>query len=589
MKSSFDNRGASVLLMVLIAMIMLVSLLITFLSLVSRQRGNALLVACRVKAEVAADAALAHVQLEILVDVKDPSREFTRYLDAPWRVNFNAITDPDGDPYTEDGIPTNLTFSDQSTSPIVNVPNGYFLHEMLGVKIETYYDQRSYSFWGLVEGDGEIKKPHLRWYNIEYLNDQLSPIQIDDGLPENAKADLRKSARYIVRYAAHVMDLNAVQGINHNLPDDTVQRGTPNYLRYQNYLRTYGRSIKSQLGMWFKCEETVQSVQRRSTNENFISLDPLDSEPANMRADGSYMPAQLDQKDHPAMANDLRLKVERVFRGDSVSWNFEYEGLNVADNTRMDLDVIGYSSGGKVLTMADQALRIWSGDTWGYFPKQLFTYSPFGDGMLDISLGGSDPVSTPWRVNIMTAAPLTIYRMVAGLSSHVRVGGKDYASVDLFGVGYPEAFPLSLDDGRDVPLVGEISNEKLDEFSKDNNVLKGAHLYGSARRPEKDVVLTSLAPWGDIDEAYQNAYFFDIYDAIDKTFHTVKQVWIDKRPLQTYEELELDGGALVRYRCKRYDLDPSYIIDPNKNDPELMLSLIIQEIYRILGEGYIDG
>ncbi|NRA38431.1 MAG: hypothetical protein HRU15_09845 [Planctomycetes bacterium] len=55
--------------------------------------------------------------------------------------------------------------------------------------------------------------------------------------------------------------------------------------------------------------------------------------------------------------------------------------------------------------------------------------------------------------------------------------------------------------------------------------------------------------------------------------------------MQTYEEIELDGGALVRYRNGS---NPSYIIDPNINDREIMLSLIIQEIYRILGEGYID-
>ncbi len=567
------GRSASTLLLVILLIVLMVSLAITFMSVVSRQRGSAIVIACQTKADVAVDAGYAHVVKEILEDSADSSKKFTRYLDARWRRAFMAVDDPDGNPFTDDGTACSQLEGGSSLDQFVNVPQTYSLEEMTGYNSG---DNTSHVLWGLT--DRSIVRPYMRWHNTEFLNDQLQLIEILPSLSEAEKADLRREGRYIVRYAASVMDLNAFQSINNNFPGSPVSPLSKDYVKFQNYLRTYGRSIKSQFAAVFDMQSNC--YQYRSDDSGLGSHDPLDREPLNILVDGEVARKSSTDSANYGLWKDNRLRIERAFRAEPLKWTEAVGALSVESNKGEYFDFMAQMQKGPSLSQAQLLLNF----NYGYYPGvDVHAYVPHADGLLDEELGGKDAVSTPWNVNLLTATSPTLRHMVLGMTSEIDFRTKYSSSTgipnaDLFGRAYPEAFPLSLEDGRDVPLVGNIYSNNSKAYAGNN------HLYGN-KKPVDPAVFTGGGDYIDTSPANVHSYWMDVMLALNHTFQTARDVWASGNALKVKSEWSEDNGNIVLYKN---GMNPSYI-DPALDEPSEMINAILMEFYRIMGEGVIQN
>ena len=120
---------------------------------------------------------------------------------------------------------------------------------------------------------------------------------------------------------AQVLDAHAMQSINHNFPimlqgGESINPGSgavndTHYVRYQNYLRAFGRSFKSQFASY-------GSVQYRSNDLHFMSVDPLDHETTNIFAGGQDIGTYYSGT--MSLDYDGRLRLERAFRGGDLQW-----------------------------------------------------------------------------------------------------------------------------------------------------------------------------------------------------------------------------------------------------------------------------
>ena len=129
--------------MVILMLALMISVAISFMGMVGRQRGSALNIAAQTKSDVALMQAQAHTIKTFLESVDNNTPNYTTSLNASWRTEFLAVTNPDGDPFTDDGVVKNpgatyslLGSTDISSDPLVNA--SYMLMDMIGLKLRQY-------------------------------------------------------------------------------------------------------------------------------------------------------------------------------------------------------------------------------------------------------------------------------------------------------------------------------------------------------------------------------------------------------------------------------------------------------------------
>ena len=613
-----QNQQASALIMVVSLLVLMISVAITFLELVGRQNNSTIGVAAQVKSEIAVQQAQAHLIKCFTDTATRPTRhtdgtevKYSSYSNQQWMREFGPVTDPDGNPFTDtvdfaDGSPLQgkvLPVGTESTgrpsttmvsnSPMVNTK--VRLYELMDLSMLQFNEQirRMSTTFGFPETLDRADTYYFsRWHNIEYLDADFKTITIDPSLSPADKADIRRTSRYVLRYTGQAIDLHGMHTINSNFPHelhgDDISRSagstdTAHYLRYQNYLRCYGRSLKSQWGI----------VNRKGTqHRRSDSYDPLDRETVSLSLAYSNGGVLDMSETKEAMYQDARIRMERAFRDGDLHWSKRY-GVGFAP--------LSPGHKGKVYTWS-HLRSVHIGDSSGLmWDTANYMFTPFGDGMLDADLSetvaSASEVSTPWRINLLSAPKGTLRAMIYGLSSHLNfksgnavAGSLDKEArihaglwaghkihvrpTDLFGIGYPEPFPLSYDSGRNVPIIGD--EEKL--LGTDGALYIGPggmknrseYRRSGSEHPAPSCRLSYLA---DIGQA--------LYTAID----CARTLWDDEKALRVDKEFDstLAPWGLHMYRG---DANNSLItpVDSSTTADE-MLSQVIRETYRILGEG----
>ena len=553
------HEEAAALIIVVMTLVLMVTLAVGFMNIIGRQRGLSTGVALQTHADIALLQAQAHAihtfvaSLEETTNKSDQVVEYTNSLNAPWRRAFDAVIDTDGDFLTEhDRIsvqPTSKTTLEPSTTLTS-------AHPMINTKI------------GLMDmiGQSAWERRHLRWHNMAYLSTDLSPVFIEPHLSEGQKVLLRKGSRYVVRYVVQALDANALLSINHNFPEILASgvSANPNgntddvvhYIRFQNYVRHFGRSIKSMAGGYrmnkthkYDDKGLIQHRIQDRLDPNFTVFDPLDHESvafnevgeSKFKSSGGYLGA------------DLRLRLERGFRNDVL----KYLPAEDTPRNKMNKLYMGPGHKGRIMTWLHMGELV-AGT--GRVPP-IFT--PFGDGVQDKDL--RDPasntpigaVSSPWRVNLLSASNHVLRAMIGGLSSDIRPSTGKISNADLFGEQYPEPFPLAYDAGKHVPVFGE------------DRPYRG-------RTGEGRIIF----PWthhskGMYNKYPANSYVMDIAIALAHAIMQARVAWVSEQSLSNKEFS--DGNSHIN-------------INTRSNDNEEMLNQVLLETYRILGEHKVyDG
>ncbi|NRA39943.1 MAG: hypothetical protein HRU15_17505, partial [Planctomycetes bacterium] len=594
------SSTASALIMVIVMISLMISVAIGFMSMISRQRGSAINIAAQTKSDVALLQAQAHAIKCFLNSAAATSPQFSTMFNETWRTEFTAVTNPDGDPFTDDGVAKNpgtlssLVADNNKTSvdPLVNAK--HVLFDMIGIDSDKYYGSTfGYGFSTNAEFDYALS----RWHNIEYLTDAFAHIDIDPTATAAQQTLLRKSAHYVVRYTVQVLDANAMRSINHNFPvdlqsGDSINPGTgtvdsTHYIRFQNYLRCYGRSAKSQFSSSNKDFAQFRSV----TDENFTTVDPLDHENVSVLTDGTVYGSRgasspsgysYSAKSHH-LSMDPRLRLERAFRNGDLHWLNGRQG-----NT--DFCELTPGHNGKIYTWGhiSESWLSTSGSSGYDYTNAKMCWIPYADSMQDVDL--ADPalvtagvvapaeLSTPWRVNLLSASDETVSGMLLGLSSELSYSnGATQASctgqADLFGKAYPEPFPLALDAGRYVPVMGEADADN----KADAPNYYGFGLYPYNNSGSKVFARTSVYA----NAGNQNSYVFDVIVAVALAIRDARRVWVEEKSLYGRDTATFTAvdDANVSYRSGNFSK-----LDANETDPAVMLNQILLEAYRILGE-----
>lgn len=524
------------LIMVILTLVLMVSIAVSFLNIVGRQKGTAVNVALQTYSDIALQQAQAHTIRTFVESIEETrnnggvSVEYTTARNAPWRRDFYPLIDADADPWTADdrtSAPPNGWTLDPSTTatsahPLINTDRD--LLDMTGYSVGGYGHKRIYS-------------GPTRWYNHNWLTSELESITIDASLTEAEKVKLRKSARYVIRYTAQVLDVNGCLSINNNYPDflsdgTSINRGSGSvdnlhYIRQQNYLRTYGRSIKSMASSVYMFSNWGGSRQVRTQGRrdpNYKTADPLDRETVSYNEDGK----SHSKEAYGQLERDERLRYERGFRGGDLQF--------MSGNSL----VTGHK--GRVYTWVHMSALFMT-------PNLPIHFSPYADSMRDADLadpGATVPVrevSTPWRVNLLSAPNYVLRAMINGLSSESRISRTKFCNTDMFGLGYPEPFPLDFDAGRNHPLF------RIDK------PFKGGVMQG-----------------GNGNNIYFNSYVLDVVTAVSHAITQARSAWLDEKPIDADHS---DGNTYIQ-------------LGETTNVDGKMLEQLLRECYRILGEHAVN-
>ena len=559
------TKKASAIILVLSLIVSMTLLAVSFLLSIARIKGSMLAMAHKTKTIVAMEAAVDHAIKAMMEDRADPARTYSTRTESIWVSEFAHIDDPDGNPFTEDGT---FVRSNPSKNDLVNAYTFYDGDDMIG--FPAGYNGRS-------SRRGIEYRP--RWYNLEYLDDYYKLIEIDPSLDEADKAALRGSARYVIRYCVDIMDLGGQRKITHNWPNPPTDQTTDEWVLFQNYLCTYGRSLKS---IYSISGESVLGQAFRSNDPDLATIDHMDWEQTYILADGAMC------RDLGGGARGLnntlnrsgRIAAELIFRDESFKWG----------NSHNDLDQMYPTLGkGRAITHAQLALRFKPG-VFQHGGDDAFFWFPVGETLQDASLGGTDNISCPWRINLLTAPENTISRIIHAMSSHSKWGvyldnphrDSTKNNTDLFGPDYPEAFPLGVDEGRDVPIVGRRHPESAMHYNGGYNVEGTPGRYTTKYGP-------SDTSW--LYPAYQDSYICDVIIATFAGLSYAHNTWAEK---YDYDNAMSGTSTMGSHLDKWYlwqhnDTLPCYVYAAkDETDPERMVDAILREIYRILGEGYID-
>ncbi|NRA38352.1 MAG: hypothetical protein HRU15_09445, partial [Planctomycetes bacterium] len=171
----------------------------------------------------------------------------------------------------------------------------------------------------------------------------------------------------------------------------------------------------------------------------------------------------------------------------------------------------------------------------------------------------------PWRLNLLTAYDEALRSIILGLSSHLRYLQSDShptgAPLDVFGTSYPEAFPLGLDDGRDIHAL------KTDFAEESAQVRDSAFHFRSSKGRDNRTV----------EPAYANSYWWDIAYALTIASTAAQNAWgfqiSNDGSVYTFDDPRSAGNGLC-------------LINPNEDVPVDMMIQVESEFLRILGESF---
>ena len=517
------QRYASALILVIMTLALMVTVAVSFMSIVGNRQGNAVAVALQTHAELAMQQSQAHVIRllnESMKEIRDGDgnvNAFNTYRNAPYLREFWPLVDEDANPWTDDRKPRTPT-NKATLQPTTNTASA---HPLINTNI-TLKDMRHTS---------SGTPNYYRWHNVAWLTGDLKRIDMDLSLPEADRIKLMKSARYVVRYTAQVQDDNAFLAMNNNYPDtlstgESINRGSAatdsvHYIRQQNYLRNFGRSLKSMLS---SSRAARQPRMQLRSDKNLTRNDPLDLETVSVNDYGS----RLSHAAGPANS-DVRTTAERMFRGGDLSYsgagmpNYMHKGRQY---TWLHATKFSYAYMGQAFAPYAESIR--------------------DEDMADVANGDPvGPVSTPWRVNMLTASNAPTLRiMLSGLSSHVRLNEVSHHNADLFGLRYPEPFPLDFDAGRSHTLVSP-----------------------SFGRPKLDVFWNSNGGGG-----YRNSYINDAVYALAFSIQLAKAVWGEGASLHS---------SITSSGC--------YLDATTLTNTDAMTEQVMRETYRILGEHEVNA
>ncbi|MFW5830039.1 MAG: hypothetical protein ACOCXA_07230, partial [Planctomycetota bacterium] len=171
----------------------------------------------------------------------------------------------------------------------------------------------------------------------------------------------------------------------------------------------------------------------------------------------------------------------------------------------------------------------------------------YAPGLRGPGIGGRDAVTTPWQVNVLTASPNALRACVFGLLSHMRTQG----NFDVLGKGYPEPFPLGLEEGRYIPLLGGAGFE--DE-------------WGGERFSGMSFGIETGWPWRITPpSSIRLGYMMDVAVALDLAIAQARTLFNERVPTASF-------GV------------PDTELDPNAPNGAAITRDLVREMLRILGE-----
>lgn len=594
-KSSSSRLGSSLLLVVSMIVLM-VTVATAFMTTMSRQRGTAVLLAARTRCEIGMEQATAAIIRQLLEEYTDSTKAYSwtkKTGGSEWHRRCVPVNNPDGDPWTDDGVPAGSGFNDAGN--LVNVGGDVDLADMM--QRSTGDDRTNY--YGIFS---QYRGTRARWHNMRFYDDFMQPIEIDASLSEAEKADIRRNARYVLRYAVVNMDCEGQITANNNYPDAPIYFDGSNndeFNRYQSYLRHFGRNIKSMTAA-HGGRGDADMQQYRSQKGDFSQVrDPFDYENLCVFPDGIQMDWGGDNSAFGLM-NDLRLRRESTFRMDARNWVEKSSGITTKSP---------HMPGHVRLTTWYQIGRKMGGTGMGgayYTPHFVFT--PYGGSMLGEPLDtvDPDPCTVPWRVNLLTCASEISNGMIRGLSAHNKFGsGTRYdkdpatttkwyekasqATANLFGPGYPEAFPLGFEDGKDVPLVGMVHKNRIPGY-----VINGTGDHTTYEKPYRHEEPYYFG--GDLQDRYPAAafsYWADVVHALGLVRSRIHWAWRGGGDISTWGGHPHNIGDyqyLMKNPISGSNIQTSNgdsYIDKDETDPDVMMNQVIMEVCRVIGEGYI--
>ena len=540
---SQNNNHGSALILTVGFVALVVSLGSVFLVNASKKLDESVSVKLALYAEHAAQSAFVHARKDILDDY---AQNTYTSLKSKFRTSFC--------PVDTDGNPLHVLYSWAKPQPTrgdsqrLNVPDS---DRITYHALETYQNQKkSPDQWDEAYGFGFWNSVSSRYHDLYFL-DADGKI-IDD----------EAAAYYVVRYAAEIADENGKIGINanfpgHPIPFDFSDPDNADYLASQSYIHRYAKAIRSMTGA--PTQEGQQS--------HFASN--------NADTEQRYVYRRTKPLEGLDVTGSKGYKTSGFVGGDIMFFDSMFRGSGLAP--------VGgewaVATPGKIFSYPQ--IRSWhqGTDVGDYLWRR---YSPYTSGSLDQSWpagqqGFSPTIATlpapncPWRVNAATMTQYAMQSMIFGLSSHLR---KDNTmTLDLFGPNYPEAFPLPLDSGKHVHLIGVEVNEH-------NEIVNGTHHlpgYPMITRPFRYYGFDQARFMYKVPKSYGNSYWWDVGGAMWKALAVSRAIWnfdIDHNDTNPNKEL------------KAYDPNCKISTTPGdlSADPNQMLADLEMEFLRILGE-----
>ncbi|NRA40271.1 MAG: hypothetical protein HRU15_19155, partial [Planctomycetes bacterium] len=421
------------------------------------------------------------------------SDTFKTYINKPWDVENDLLLNlPTDDRVTNvfcgrDGLDKHYGATDRR----------YFLH--LSTPDLTYTRGTTTSVQYSTES---------RWVPLAYYDKHLQEVSVDD------------DPMYILRYSAVVWANDGLLACNHNYPNDpdiAVFPDPPAYdsadpdnnksLGLESYLNRYSRALKNFAGL-----QLVSSYSRQypiAARQYFEGYDPYDLEDLAADASGHLLDASLktirgEWSSRQRQNTHTRTSLEGAFRG---------TGLGYFSSSGWDMDHMVYNKGGQMMSPVDIRQVATNNEnasnTQVPAAVQAAGLSPYARGLRDQSWAslandphnqnGSDPENPncPWHVNLLTVGGMPFHAMTYGMSSHLKhdIRTKGTPTImpiaDLLGDSYPEAFPLAIDAGKNVKVIGEYNEDDTKWNSNGPNMSSWRRNKSPTQRSD------SLAAWSN--------------------------------------------------------------------------------------------
>lgn len=492
--SSFADsqmRAGSALIMTIGFVVLVVSLGSVFLVNAAAKYDESISLKLTNYAEQATQTAFAHARRELLLDYVNNT--YSSYQSGA-RMDFYPL-DTSGDPMHHK---SELFGKNDNPDPRVNAYNSdrVTLH-----MAETY--QGSYNATGLYDSA----------YGLNLGNDRSSRYHDIFFVDSNGNVTDELLADYVVRYTAEISDEEAKFSINpdypgHPLAFDYTDPDNPDYLACEAYIHRYAKGIRSFTG----------AVAQEYNRSGFHKDQP--------RKKLYHVYDQIFEGSDNTMSQGFSrgnngtemVRYDRLFRG--IGLTPEMTGWNSYDHWMQTIP-------GKVFSYGQIKAHWMSGDHTDDVGRK---YSPYTTGLRDQSwpageqgrpprIGNIPNPNCPWHINAVTMSQYTMQSMIFGLSSHLRSIRTDAnwskkgntSTLDLFGPNYPEAFPLAMDAGKAVHLIGG-------DLNANNKIVNG-----TVTLPKKPDFFSGSR--FRIPLSYANSYWWDVAASLYKATLVAKSVW----------------------------------------------------------------